>query len=291
MDISVAITTRGRPADFARTAAAVTEQLAASPAQSELIVVFDGCEPYAGDWLNHLSLTPKVLVDSTRLGVGGARNRALAAADGDVFAIIDDDGMPAPEWVAALERGLKEYPERFCFGGRVSCSHQAPNVVAKLRDEVYYRETFGDWYLAADGSDSGDLLAPPYVNGGNCAYRVQVFERFGPFREDLPAYIDVEFGLRVNCPAHGVLLDGFSIRHAHPTQLRAYLRRAHTSGRARSRLRHHAAHRPRVAIGGVAGNLAWRNAHRAARVGSQRLLAFGILTLQEVTHGHGYLRP
>lgn len=129
------------------------------------------------------------------------------------------------------------------------------------------------------------------VNGGNCAYRHALFDEIGTFRKDLPAYVDVEFGLRADSRHTGVLLDGLSITHAHPTRLKPYLRRCYTSGQARSRLRHHPAHAKRAALAAIARNLTWRNALRASRLSArQRPLGYLVLALQEVVHGYGYLR-
>ena len=229
-------------------------------------------------------------LNPTARGIAGARNRALELASGDVVALLDDDAIPTATWLSSMQRGLSAYPHRLCFGGRVVCSHEPANVIARLRDEVYYRETFGAWYRSPDGRGGPDLPGPPYVNGGNSAYRRQVFAMLGSFREDLPAYVDVEFGLRARCRETGILLDGFTIRHAHPTTLRAYLRRSHTSGRARARLRAHAEHSPQRVSGAIARNLAWNNILRARRITRAQPVAFAVLTLQEIAHGIGYLR-
>jgi GT2 family glycosyltransferase len=289
--ISILIPTSGRPQGFEQTLVALAG-LAGSDhrADLELVVVFDGCEPYCGPSLRSLPFAVKTVVHPTARGIAGARNRAAELASGDVLVLLDDDAIPTTTWLSSLQRGLGAYPDRLCFGGRVVCSHEPANVIARLRDEVYYRETFGEWYAAPDGYGGADLPGPPYVNGGNSAFRREVFATLGLFREDLPAYVDVEFGLRARCRETGILLDGFTIRHAHPTTLRAYLHRSHTSGRARARLRAHAPHSPRRVSAAIVRNLAWNNILRARRLPRAQPVAFAVLTLQEIAHGFGYLR-
>lgn len=288
--LSVAITTTGRAQGLQRAVREVAAQAAvAGGSDIELVVIFDGCEPVGRDILASLGIDVKARVNAQASGIAQARNQALEIATGDVIAFLDDDAVPAATWLASLRRGLRAYPDRCCFGGRVRCAAPA-NVIAQLRDEVYYRETFGTWYLGHDG-DGDDLLGPPYVNGGNCAYRSEIFNAIGGFREDLPAYVDVEFGLRAGCRDTGVLLDGFSIEHAHPNHLRPYLRRCLASGRARARMRSHPAHGPRAVLKAVACNLAWTNVARAGRLPARRGAAYLVLTLQELTHAWGYVRP
>jgi glycosyltransferase involved in cell wall biosynthesis len=290
--LSLVLTTRDRPSGFDRAVRALDAQAASEPGPPvELIVVFDGCRPYHGASLAQLGMDVHVRVNDLPRGIARARNQALRPASGEVVAFMDDDAVPADTWLGSLRRGLRRYPDRRCFGGRVRCAHEPANLIARLRDDVYYRETFGAWYAAPDGLGGPDLLGPPYVNGGNCAYRQTVFDEIGAFREDLPAYVDVEFGPRADCRRSGVLLDGLTIAHAHPTRLRPYLRRCYTSGQARRRLHHHRAHAPRAALTAIACNLAWRNVLRAGRLPvRQRLLGYVVLALQEVTHGCGYVR-
>jgi GT2 family glycosyltransferase len=213
----------------------------------------------------------------------------LDAARGDVVAFLDDDCVPADEWLSSLRRALEEYPDAVAFGGRVVGSDQA-NLYSQLRDRVYYRETFGAWH--AGSAPDGDLPGPPYVSGGNCAYRREAIEAARGFDPILPAYSDVDLGHRMRLAQRGVLVAGMSIRHDHPRDFGQYMRRCSRSGRARGLLwvRHR---RPRDAPGAVAraiaGNVMWANmAHRARRVDAPWGKAVGVLFCQEVVHGISY---
>lgn len=290
--LAIVITTLNRPDRFASAVSELCDQITATglTATTRLAVVFDGCRPYPEPQLDTLPIDVTVAHNPAPTGIANARNQGIGLCpDADLIAFVDDDAIPAPTWLASLLRGVTTYPDKWCFGGRVHRANPDGNLLAALRDEVYYRETFGPWYADPDWP-ARDLIGPPYVSGGNAVYRHHVFDRFGLFRPDLPAYVDVEFGLRVRCEHHGVLLDGLTIGHHHPSTLRGYLRRAFTSGQARCLLRaDHTRHRPAGVFGEIARNVLHHNIERARRLDTNQAGALTVLTLQEVIHGIGYL--
>jgi GT2 family glycosyltransferase len=290
--LSIVITTVGRPAGFARVVAELVDQVVqlGHLDTTRLVVVYDGCDPYRYPGSTRVPIDMDVLVHPVRQGIAQARNTGLAICESDLVAFIDDDAVPAPQWLASLYRGAFRYPDRMCFGGRVTRTAGDNRLLPRLRDEIYYLETFGPWYRLDDGHDDTDLLGPPYVNGGNCAYRRGVFDRFGSFHNGLPAYVDVEFGRRVGCQDNGVLLNGFAIHHQHPDQLSGFLRRCFTAGQARARLRRtYPEHRWLPVARSITRNLISTNLARSRRLPDMRCRALAVLTLQEVTHAVGYL--
>jgi GT2 family glycosyltransferase len=286
--LSFVVTTRERSEGCRRLCAALERQLAGTPSlPAEVVLVFDGCPPY--EWFAESALY-RVVALKHQIGIARARNAGIASTRGEIVAFLDDDAVPADGWLAALVEGLRSYPEAAAFGGRVVGSDRV-NVYAQLRDQVYYRETFGLWYV--DPGGVGDLVGPPYVNGGNSAYRRAALTNSDGFDPRLPAYSDVELGRRLSLDRYGVLLAGMTILHDHPSTFRAYMARCHRSGRARalmwSRRRYQRESPGRVA-GSVLANLLWRNAVRSRRVTGSQLGAFGVLFLQEVVHVFGYVR-
>jgi GT2 family glycosyltransferase len=255
---------------------------------AEIVLVLDGCEPYA--WVTASGRYRCVhLVD--RHGIAAARNVGVRHAYGEIVAFLDDDAVPVPGWVASLVAAFMRYPQLIAFGGRVIGSDQQ-NLYAQLRDQVYYRETFGAWYV--DAAAGGDLLGPPYVNGGNSAYRRQAVLDAGGFDDALPAYSDVELGRRLELYRRGALLAGMTILHDHPATLGEYMRRCYRSGRARGLLwsrGRYAQDAPGRVVGTIVANMMWNNVvRRARRISAGRARAAVVLGCQEVLHGIGYAR-
>lgn len=291
--VSLVVSTRDRPAAFDRLCSALARQLPSTPDGSvELIVIFDGCEPYADVGFLNSEVPTRLIHHRTSAGFAASRNEGIRSSTGTVIAFLDDDAIPASNWIGSLRRGLREHPSASMFGGRVRRLPSQDSVTSLLRDHVYYRETFGAWYLAPDspaGAAPVDQVGAPYVNGGNSAYRREVF-REGGFRTDLPGYVDVEFGRRCCASSRAVLLDGMSILHEHPDRLADYFARCHRSGRARRRLSSLPEHRAARVVTSAATNVVYGNWCRIRGMERRRPSAFGILALQEMIHVAGFVR-
>jgi GT2 family glycosyltransferase len=86
-------------------------------AQDELILVIDygpGLLASAAEAFPQV----RVLGNEHAPGLSGARNTAVGAAHGDVIAFLDDDAVPAPEWLETL-RGKYVNPSVVGAGGQV----------------------------------------------------------------------------------------------------------------------------------------------------------------------------
>src|SRR2546423_273742 len=100
--ISVIICSYNRLDNLRRVIAAMTAQLPAEPG-TELIVVDDGSSDGTAPWLqSHPAFPGVTYICQSNRGLSAARNRGLATARGQWMAYLDDDALPAPDWLVKL---------------------------------------------------------------------------------------------------------------------------------------------------------------------------------------------
>jgi GT2 family glycosyltransferase len=166
VDVSVVVSTVGRPRELARCVKAL---LAAAPAPAQVIVVdqsADGSAPDLPRPLTYLRIPDE--------GVSRARNRGAAAALHDVLAFTDDDCVAAANWVAALRVA---YADAAVDGvtGRV-----LPLLTGRDGVAVSSRTSRARRVFSGTGSIPWEI-----GTGGNLSLRRAVFERLGGFDEAL----------------------------------------------------------------------------------------------------------
>ncbi|MBD2579631.1 hormogonium polysaccharide biosynthesis glycosyltransferase HpsE [Oscillatoria sp. FACHB-1406] len=71
---------------------------------------------YQADWLERF---PLVYQFEPQQGLAYARQRALSAARGELLGFLDDDNLPAPDWVARAYEFARSHPNAGAFGGQV----------------------------------------------------------------------------------------------------------------------------------------------------------------------------
>ncbi len=131
-----------------------------------------------------------------RPGASRARNRGVAAAQGDVLAFVDDDVVVDRSWLAALLDALHTRPDVDCVTGLVI--PEALGTPVQLWFEQFGGFNRGYQRRAYDLSEHpGDTLLYPYTAGalgglGNAAFRRSALDRAAAFEVTLgpgtPAY-------------------------------------------------------------------------------------------------------
>lgn len=149
-------------------------------------------------------------------GVSAARNAAAAATDAPLLLFLDDDAVPAAEWVETFVR-LMEATDAVAARGRV-----VGKRATALND-------------LARAYDLGDAVRPAILNTeGNCVIRRDAYRRIGGFREDMFGHEGAEISRRLldaDSTGEGILYaPGALIRHDYVEGLGGYLRKKFRHG-------------------------------------------------------------
>ncbi len=176
--ISVIIPTLGRPV----LEAVLTALGEGSILPAKVIVLDQGEDARTGRWLAPLA-DKGVAVEHLRdepCGPAGARNRAMQRLETTYFASLDDDCIPAPDWLEAHLRRLRAEPNAV-ITGRVEApaGALAPSTNTGKRERIYR------------GPHDGD----PLLTGNFSAARA-IAARVGPFDERLSVAEDNDWGHR-----------------------------------------------------------------------------------------------
>jgi len=168
-DLTVAVATLDRPQGLAR----CLEALALGTVQPAEVIVVDQGEGAAPVLERGL---PVRYLRQERRGLAASRNLALAEARHPVLAVTDDDCVPDPGWVAALDRALQS-PDLDAVTGRVlPLGPEQPGLYA-----VSSRTS------SSPADFAGRALPWLVGTGGNFAARRDWLLRVGGFDERLGA--------------------------------------------------------------------------------------------------------
>ena len=129
----------------------------------------------------------RVLPNTRKQGLSGARNTAIAEASGDVIVFLDDDARARPGWLGALLAPYSD-PTVAAVGG-VAHPRWPTNRPRVLPGAAPYDPNATgelDWIVGC--TYTGQPLRQAEVRnlmGCNMSFRREVFERVGGFAEDL----------------------------------------------------------------------------------------------------------
>ena len=166
--MSVIIATRDRSEFLTRCVEAL---LAQDVYPRQIVVVDQGTEPLRDELLAGADGVEIVLLRDDGVGVSRARNIALAAARCRFFAVVDDDCVPAPSWLAAITAALA-----------------ANDAVDGVCGRVLPLPSHGDRLFPVSSRTS--IVPADYTNGavpwrvgtgGNFAARTELVRRLGGY--------------------------------------------------------------------------------------------------------------
>ena len=182
MRITVAICTWNRADLLDQTLSAMHELRRPAGIEWEILVVNNNCTDHTDEVLSrHASDLPLRRVFEPVPGLSNARNRAVAAATGDLLVWTDDDVLVDPSWLSAYHDAARAHPEASFFGGPITpwFDGEPPHWLRehwRIVESAYAVRDFGTAPLPLS------RRALPF--GANFAVRTAVLRKY-PFDPDL----------------------------------------------------------------------------------------------------------
>ena len=180
--VSVIVPCRNAARTLPATLAAVAAQ---SHRPAEVIVVDDASDDDSASVAQNLGA--RVLRNETRRNAGGARNRALEVANGDVLAFLDADAVPSSNWLERVAANFARDAAIVAVGGRIVNGRPG-----RWGDLDYYlnhsewiggtarpRGTFPTMAIAYRASAVGQTRFPPTNYGEDTFFARTVLRRGG----------------------------------------------------------------------------------------------------------------
>jgi GT2 family glycosyltransferase len=182
-----------------RCLASLAAQAGGAPA---VVVVDNGSEDGSAE--EAVRAGARVIRLPRKVGFAAAVNRGIAASDSPFIAVVNNDVVLAPGWLAALLAGLEAHPACGMATGRMLMAGSEGMV-----DGVGDALSLG--FSAArlgHGHPDGPAYAAPRevlaVSGAASLFRREVFQAVGGFEEAFFAYLeDVELCLRAQLAGFG----------------------------------------------------------------------------------------
>ena len=195
MKVSLIVPTRNRPESCARLVQALFSESTVDRLASRLqvLLVDDGSDPHLRQRLvAAVSQSPGDVVHLVSRPVPGgpsaARNTGIARADGDIVAFLDDDCIPADNFLEETVRLHRTHPEALLISGHLR----------SLRDDSISR-FWRHYYSHAFTGGEGELYRIHRISSGHFSIKRSLLERFNPlFDESLPSREDYDLYLRLD---------------------------------------------------------------------------------------------
>ena len=162
-----------------------------------VIVVDNGSRDGSANYVSSRWPSVEVLVIPKNIGVAAALNRAVAASESELIALLNNDIELEPTWLGELVVALDAHPETASASGKLLRFHDRTTI-----------DSAGDllfWSSAVHNRGAGELDEGQFDNpqpvfaacAGAALFRRRAFDVIGRFDESFFAYLeDVEWGMR-----------------------------------------------------------------------------------------------
>lgn len=187
MSITVIVPTYNRAAMLSETLAGLAVQ---TRPLAEILVWDDGSTDGTED-VARAAAGPVRYFRSTNAGKARALNAAMAEARGEFIWICDDDDIALPDAAETLADMLVAAPQAGAAAGSYVRFRDDPDTGARIESGPGY------WPDLSHGSVLRHLLEDIFLFQNATLVRRALYDRTGPFREDLARSIDYDMAVRL----------------------------------------------------------------------------------------------
>ncbi|MEW6386383.1 MAG: glycosyltransferase [Thermodesulfobacteriota bacterium] len=236
--VTVAICTRDRPDLLAKCLAHLLPQRLTEEGEARFEVLVIDNAP--ADEQTRVSVAGREgvrYVVEAKPGLDFARNRAMAEAQGELLAFLDDDVIVDPHWFDGLREAYADHPEAGCFTGLVLPWELETEAQVLFERRGGFRKGFKKRYFGQKLEGDDFFPCNPGILGAGCnmAFRLEVLRNLGGFDAaldtgpHLPGGGDLDIFYRVIRQGYGIAYEpGYLVFHRHRRERRR-LRRQYWS--------------------------------------------------------------
>ncbi len=228
--VSFIVPVRNRPGLLGRCLQSIFEQ-DYPPDKREVIVVDDASSDETAEVAASFSVI--LLRNTEQLGAGRSRNRAVAAANHDLLALIDSDCVVEPGWLRQMVRFFDE-PEQVAVGGAIRAANTGL-IIGRYED---VKSSLFTGERAAEVKMQGE---PDQLPAANLLVRRSAFEQIGGHDPGLVFGEDVDLCWRLLKTGGRVSYRPIvGVKHAYRLTVRGFLKTRfnYATGEAHLQTRH-----------------------------------------------------
>lgn len=177
----------------------------------EILVINDGSTDNTDEVVNRFG-PPVRLITKQNGGKSSALNMGLRETTADYIWVCDDDDLALPHGLESLFLTLEAHPEADIAYGKTKVFIEE-DPTRKLHDPGY-------WKRIEEPNDKINFLESLFTNQFAMLVRRALYEKVGPFREDMIRSQDCEMTLRLTRNAQAIGIDEVIYHYRHHNGMR-----------------------------------------------------------------------